>query len=447
MIPPPIPHTQPGPPPSNGAQPIALLSLFTGIGTDRFAMHELLGRAPDLCLVSAASVESDPALAQATEDTWRRTACEVGLDFLAKDVWDLVQDDGRRLKAFCAGLPIGTIVLVVAGSPCQDLTYAGVADGPGRRIRAGLCGRASSAFWAVPLICHRLAAFRPDLRVEVVVENAGSMEASQKTLVCRALNIPPAQAAHIDTDVWSHYRRLRWFFSSLDPPGRRAPLARRPPPWDPGWARPLGATAAMAPMMRSNPRAPDVAVPSAFQATPDGLLCHRDSDASSLTVAELRKYVRVRLPETLRSAWDWLSSSKISGSNVGIDDLAIWLVRSGPDIGVRPPNARERSRALGIEEYAAALELPDVVLYDATGNAFDGEAFLARVEGPLRRLGNGPRANPERWLPPREVFQLWHDARRERTAAGADPAFLPEPEALCGPQANLHAAQAAAPAN
>ena len=201
----------------------------------------------------------------------------------------------------------------------------------------------------------------------------------------------------------------------------------------------------MAPMMRSNPRALDVPVPSAYQVAPEGLLCQRGSDASLLTLPQLRKHVRGLLPETLKSAWDWLCSAKTTGNSACINDLATWLVRSGPDIGVRPPNARERARALGIGGYAEALDLSEVALYDATGNAFDGEALLARIEGPLRRLGNGPRANPERWLSPRDVLQLWQDARREKVAAGADPAFLPEPEARLGRQANLFAAQAAAP--
>eukprot|EP00969_Alexandrium_andersonii_P143767 6357763-Alexandrium_andersonii.AAC.1 len=66
--------------------------------------------------------------------------------------------------------PLNAVVLIVAGSPCQDLTYAGATRGA-----VGVCGEQSRLFWAVPAAALVLQHLRPDVNVQVVVENAGSM--------------------------------------------------------------------------------------------------------------------------------------------------------------------------------------------------------------------------------------------------------------------------------
>eukprot|EP00969_Alexandrium_andersonii_P010916 475367-Alexandrium_andersonii.AAC.1 len=65
------------------------------------------------------------------------------------------------------GVPQGAVLLLVAGSPCQDLTYAGTTRGV-----AGVCGPQSVLFWSVPIIARVLQSLRPDANVQVLVENA-----------------------------------------------------------------------------------------------------------------------------------------------------------------------------------------------------------------------------------------------------------------------------------
>ena len=52
------------------------------------------------------------------------------------------------------------------------------------------------------------------------------------------------------------------------------------------------------------------------------------------------------------------------------DGCARWIAEFGDVHGFRPPNAQERARMIGMGEYAQALNLTEVELYDATGNAF-----------------------------------------------------------------------------
>ena len=76
------------------------------------------------------------------------------------------------LQRYADSLPEGTLVLVVAGSPCQQLTHGGRLRG-----RQGLCGQQSVQFYAVPVVAWFLAEYRADLRVHIVLESAASMEA------------------------------------------------------------------------------------------------------------------------------------------------------------------------------------------------------------------------------------------------------------------------------
>eukprot|EP00969_Alexandrium_andersonii_P262911 11621981-Alexandrium_andersonii.AAC.1 len=62
------------------------------------------------------------------------------------------------------------MLLIVAGSPCQQLATAGAGAG-----RLGLRGPTSVLFWATPSIAHLAQQLRPDVNVQVVVENAGSV--------------------------------------------------------------------------------------------------------------------------------------------------------------------------------------------------------------------------------------------------------------------------------
>ena len=99
--------------------------------------------------------EQDGALARAVTRYWANRASLTRRPRhrqMAGNVWDLLRKNedtsGQRpLRDFAAGLPPGTIILVVAGSLCQDLTTAGRLQG-----RRGMCGDQSVLIHAVSVV-------------------------------------------------------------------------------------------------------------------------------------------------------------------------------------------------------------------------------------------------------------------------------------------------------
>ena len=62
-----------------------------------------------------------------------------------------------------------------------------------------------------------------------------------------------------------------------------------------------------------------------------------------------------------------------------MEAAAAWVATHGAAHGFRPPNVCERPRALGLAGYFAELGLPEGVLFDGQGNAFDRSAVLSRA--------------------------------------------------------------------
>ena len=87
-----------------------------------------------------------------------------------KDVWALVARDSLILRQAKAMHP--TIKwIVVAGSPCQDLTYAGYLNG-----LLGLTGQRSMLFFVVYLVILHLQKLFGTESIRYLTENAGSMQ-------------------------------------------------------------------------------------------------------------------------------------------------------------------------------------------------------------------------------------------------------------------------------
>lgn len=124
--------------------------------------------------------ESDPVLRRHVAACWARRAAAdaevvphecVAAD-VTGDVWDLVRDGGQELLQRIQTLPDDALLLVVAGPPCLQLSFAG-----GRGGRVGVCGRDSVHAFAVPLVAQAAAGSRPDVCVHAALENSGSFEA------------------------------------------------------------------------------------------------------------------------------------------------------------------------------------------------------------------------------------------------------------------------------
>ena len=99
--------------------------------------------------------------------------------------------------------------MIVAGSPCQQLTFAGR-----HRGRQGICGPDSVLFFAVPTTAWQLQQIRPDLQVHVTLENASSMQQLRKDAIMRALGgfTPAGHLQKMDSTNWSAFPRRRHYF-------------------------------------------------------------------------------------------------------------------------------------------------------------------------------------------------------------------------------------------
>ena len=155
---------------------VGVISMFDGVGSVYHVIRKKLGKPPAVYIAA----EIDPVLR-------RLVAAELGLRegqqwgytiegvaaIYVKDVWELLNQDSLILRQAKAMYP-SIKWIVIAGSPCQDLTYAGYLNG-----LLGLTGKRSMLFFVVYLvICHLQILFGVDL-VRYLTENAGSMQTVQ----------------------------------------------------------------------------------------------------------------------------------------------------------------------------------------------------------------------------------------------------------------------------
>ena len=227
---------------------LGIISMFDGVGSVYHIIKKKLGRAPTVYIAA----ETDPVLR-------RLVAAELGLredqqwgytvegvtTIYVKDVWRLLDNDSLILRQAKAMYP-DIKWLLIAGSPCQDLTFAGYLNG-----LLGLTGQRSMLFFVVYIVlCHLQSLFGYDA-VRFLTENAGSMQVVQRNpkhktgyqldqsehfqmfIHCLGLptNIPTNQWIW-DASTFYGVRRKRVFFRShLD---TAAPVTS-PPPGNEEW--------------------------------------------------------------------------------------------------------------------------------------------------------------------------------------------------------------------
>ena len=191
--------------PSTGAGRVYLLSLFDGVGTAMIAMVKLFAALG--CQDRFAGgwfAESEDHLASSVAKHWaaRRRQGGPSFDRVAGDAWDLLKHKGGALAGMLAEIEPGAMLVIVGGSPCQQLTLAGRHGG-----REGLCGDDSWNFYVFPLILHAARRARPDIDVHVTVENAGSMMEEFRVAIVRALGISTKDANAGHRAAWTGTRR------------------------------------------------------------------------------------------------------------------------------------------------------------------------------------------------------------------------------------------------
>ena len=366
-------------PAATDARPIALVSLFDGSGLARITVDVLVEalRQHDVnaSLHSSIFAEQDGALARAVTRYWSNRASLTRRPRhrqMAGNVWDLLRKNEDTsgqwpLRDFAAGLPPGTIILVVAGSPCQDLTTAGRLQG-----RRGICGDRSVLIHAVSVVCWMLTQLRGHCLTHAVVEKTATMNPTQRAAILRLFGLPDHHAVTLDAKhLGSPFPRARMFLSTLPPPdditnGRSYSAATKAvwesptQVWDRGWAPRRDGTSPT--MMRS--RGPSKPRASTYQFPPRHLVYrvgglpqwHEGSQAALL------QKILAHMPTGVRSSYLALLADD-RGNEGAAQKAAEWIDRHGAAVGFRPPNTAERLRATGSAAYLQSLQLTEVQLF------------------------------------------------------------------------------------
>ena len=87
--------------------------------------------------------------------------------------------------------------VLIAGSPCQDLTFAGYLN-----CLLGLTGRRSMLFFTVYIVLCHLQCLFGFLQVRFLTENAGTMQPVQSSLSKRRIRIRGAILMHLTCRSW-----------------------------------------------------------------------------------------------------------------------------------------------------------------------------------------------------------------------------------------------------
>ncbi len=443
-------------------QEVALLSLFDGTGMARLALEEALAEQEGMRLVSAAFVEHDMNLANAVGSAWDRRLQEgrTALPYrhLAEDVWDLLRGadglspsnpEGFRdcpLRRFAASLPGGCSVLVLAGSPCQQLTYSGRYRG-----RQGLCGAQSVHFFVVPAVAWMLRMIRPDVVVHIILENAASMTDRHKGVIMRALGGLRAESnlRTLDSGRWSVFPRRRHYFATVGASEEIEAMAMRPQPWEDGWAPLPPGRGQMAPMMCSRSREGIRA--STYQYQPQGLVYRRAGpecgfDWHGCSLDQVRSRILRVMPADVGRRYSRMLRGNLSHrEEEWVVPAMEWIEREGPRHGVRTPSPRERARATGRGQYLEELRLSDRDLYNAVGNHFDPDALRMRLREPLRVLAAGAQSTLHEFPAPADLATIYRGLARNVREEGIPVQPAPFPQDLRVALTALHSETGEAP--
>ena len=298
------------------------------------------------------------------------------------DVWHLVHNQLLPLANILSQIPVGAVLAILAGSPCQDFTYAGQFQG-----RLGMCGSRSILIFVPALLCYACQHLRPDITIVFLGENAGSMRLEFVNAIKEILLIPTSHEREyfplIDTAAFSPFKRSRYFFSHLPYSKHNQWVAERAPSasiFEAGWEP---ATLPLPVMMRARPTShedglADGVLRSLYQYRPQHLLY--DTTMHPTKSPEWDKI----LPEHLRPLHQVLSDTPCNKNRsqweAKVRPLCIWIEANGRQHGFRPPSGDERLAAMQLQDYASLCSTEKAKV-DLTGNTFHPQAICARLEG------------------------------------------------------------------
>lgn len=187
------------PHPNAKIQKIGMVSMFDGVGSVYHIIKKKLGGPPAIYIAA----EIDPVLRRLVcaelglreDQQWGCTA-DGTITIYVRDVWKLLENNSLKLRQAKAMYPDLKWVLI-AGSPCQDLTFAGYLNG-----LLGLTGKRSMLFFTVYIVLCHLQCLFGFLQVRFLTENAGTMQPVQSSLSKRRIRIRGAILMHLTCRSW-----------------------------------------------------------------------------------------------------------------------------------------------------------------------------------------------------------------------------------------------------
>ena len=178
----------------NECLPIGVISLFDGIGTTLEIVKECLGAYPSVFI----AVENDITLRQIVAEKhgfrkdgkWKKHASGMWSRYLC-DVRNIVT---AKLEFFGDIRSFGIFKwLLIGGSPCQDLTFAGPYQG-----LLGFTGKRSGLVVHFYLILWALQVLFGFANILYILENAGSMLCEHRDFICHILGISTLTKAKLE---------------------------------------------------------------------------------------------------------------------------------------------------------------------------------------------------------------------------------------------------------
>ena len=371
----------------------------------RVAVDELLQGFRHPGLAQSGFAEFDATLATAVERSWVTQARSTGTTphvKLAGDVWDLFRGVDPPLARFGRGFPPESLVLVVAGTPPQQLHFAGRHQG-----RQGICGDDSYLFWTIPLVVWTLQDLRPDCHIHAVVESSATTHPLHRAAMATALG-DLDDARHVlmvDSKAWAPFPRKRMYLSTLPVvPDPSFTPARRAASWEGGFAPHWdGGTA---PMTRSTGLGDQIRH-STPQYHPRTMLYAADAPWRQLTLNDVAARFRRILPRHLLPAFGLVLEGRLAENHLEANRFACWVETHGRAYGVRMPSPAERAAATGQGPYLAGLGLETRQLFDAVGGHLDVTALQVRLRGPLRDWLEGRTGHPHAYHAPAELLSQY----------------------------------------
>ena len=407
----------------------------------------------DTIVKAAYFIEYNDVLAEAVEKKWSQPDPDSGLPVyqrLGKCVFDLFRQSCRLLVHLLSNIPKGDALLILFGSPCQQLTTLGPGGG-----EIGVCGKDSVLFCAIPTLIWFVQTFRPDIFLLAVGENAGTTKPLHQEFMLHTLGIgtganPTHYCPAMDAAAWTAAPRNRIFPANFVAINPGLGIPKRPPPWEPNWRKPEQPTT----LTRSRGVVDGKPFTSTYQYCGRHMVVNVEIFPGKTPLHEVIHKIRTCMDDEARIAWDKLQAGySRDRSEEAVMPAVLWLARFGEQNGIRIPSIRERARVFGMEGYLMSLELSEIDLFDAIGNMYDYQAMVIRI-GPVVSDWDrhGRQIETTRAVSPQELMRAYEKVKAvvEQKGLSAEPSPYPHdlrhlPESIHGWGKLVQTAQPALP--